>query len=140
MGMKLTILAILASTGVTLAVPAAADHVRPFPDPSIIKVPPAQYDPRLKGPPPGTSVYYIPHSKMYAVCSNGGRNANIKPGVLACAFPKSRRIYLPNGMTTALRNAVLRHERGHIWGWRHTGGEAQAVHGLHENDHHEAHE
>lgn len=119
---------------IALAVPAAADHVRPFPDPSKILVPPAQFDPRVRGYPKAT-VYYIDHARMYAVCSNNGANTNVGQSVLACAMPKRRKIYLPIGMTIALRNAVLRHERGHVWGWRHvntTGGDVQA---LHEDDH-----
>lgn len=116
-----------------LAVPAAADHLRPFPDPSVILVPPPQFDPRIKGAPKAT-VYYIDHARMYAVCSNNGTNPNIGPKVLACAMPKRRKIYLPLGMSTALRNAVLRHERGHIYGWKHAPrtGDVQA---LHEDDH-----
>lgn len=118
---------------VLVSSPAFGDHIKPFPDPSIIKVPPPEYDPRLLGPPPNTSVYYIAHSKMCQVCSNGGKNTNIKPGVLACAMPKKRIIYLPKGMTIPLRNAVLRHERGHIWGWRHNGN--HNVQALYEDGH-----
>ena len=122
--MKLALALMLA-----LAAPVMADHERAFPDPSVILVPPPQYDPRVKGAPRAT-VKYIPHSQMYAVCSNNGTNPNIGPRVLACAKPSKRLIYLPIGMSIALRNAVLRHERGHIWGWRHantTGADVQAL-------------
>lgn len=127
---------------------AGADHLKPFPDPSVILVPPRQYDPRVQGI-PKSYVYYIPHSRMYAVCSDNGTVANIGPRVLACAKRKVRKIYLPTGMSIALRNAVLRHERGHIWGWVHqntTGGtenQPLEVLGLDEDDfihHHGDHE
>lgn len=129
--MKITALLL----SLALAVPAAADHVVPFPDARKILVPPPEFDPRVRGVPKAT-VYYIPHARMYAVCSDNGRNPNIGPKVLACAKPKLRRIYLPKGMTIPLRNAVLRHERAHIWGWRHANTTG-AVQGLHEDEDHD---
>ena len=121
------VFALVATVGY-LAGAAKADHVVAFPDPSVIKVPPAQYDPRVRGI-PKASVTYIPHSRMYEVCSNNGRNPKIGPKVLACAMPKLKRIYLPIGMSIPLRNAVLRHERGHIYGWVHanTTGDVLAL-------------
>ena len=115
-----------------LAVPSSADHKVPYPDPSVIKVPPPEYDPRLRGY-PKAKVIYILHRDMYHICSDDGTNPKIGPKVLACAKPKKGLIYLPKGMTIALRNAVLRHERGHMWGWTHantTGG----TEGLHQDD------
>lgn len=118
---------------VAMASPVYADHIVPFPDASKILVPPAQYDPRIKGPPKFT-IKFIPHKDMYRVCSNNGTIPNIGPKVLACTKVKLRLIYAPIGMSTALKNAVLRHERGHGWGWTHPNT-TYGTEGLHEEPH-----
>jgi hypothetical protein len=139
--MKITALLL----SLALAVPAAADHVVPFPDASKILVPPAQYD-RNAG------VRYlgkftrkiVPHADVYRICSNNGANTKIGLKVLACAkrsLWNARTqtwgkcvVVMPAGMPDALRIAVNRHEVGHCNGWVHTNTTG-GVQALYDDDH-----
>lgn len=108
-----------------LAVPAHADHKRPWPDASQILVPPAKYAKPYVG---HLNVRIVPHEKVFGVCRHEARfPQKIGPRVLACAVPKrgSCTIVLPEGMPADLAEAVFEHEGGHCRGWKHpnrTGG------------------
>lgn len=119
--MKL-IVAILAAA---LAFPAFADHVKPYPEASVILVPPPEYNNQMGAKYLGTFRRVLAdHATIQAACRTAAN-----PNPLACAkFHKGRpatgpapacTIYMPNNLPADLYKAVNTHEIGHCLNWRH---------------------
>ena len=110
---------------ILLAMPAFADHVKPYPDASVILVPPPQYNNQMGARYTGIFRRVLAdHATIQAAC----RTATT-PNPLACAkFPKGRpatgpapacTVYMPNNLPADLYKAVNTHEIGHCLGFSH---------------------
>lgn len=81
-----------------------------------IAMPPAKYDHEPRRP---YSVHYVDQMTANQVCASKLREAARGSNIWGCAVPLMNTIFVLETLPPNKRKLVLRHERGHLNGWKH---------------------
>lgn len=77
--------------------------------------PPQRYD---YEPPVSYRVSYVSQAKVQKICAREAHGAGDL--VLGCSFADLGLVYVAKGLSPKVQDVILRHEKAHLNGWKHS--------------------